>query len=381
MEKRVKDFLNMSNTSSILSSLIAIAFGLIFALIILLLTSPEQAFGGFFALLSRPLRNMKEIGDILYFATPLMLTGLSVAFAGKTGLFNIGATGQMLMGGYFAVLVGVKCAFLPGPLLMIAAVLAAIAAGAVWGSIPGLLKAFRNVNEVISCIMLNYISMYLVNTLVVNTVHDRFIHRSESVADHANLPKLGLDYIFTAGVRPSSVHSGIFIAIIAAIVVYIILQKTTLGFELKACGFNRDSARYAGVNEKRGVITAMTISGSLAGLAGAVYYLSGAGIGITIVNTLLPHGFQGIPVALLAANNPIGVIFSAIFIGYLTVGGSYMQVFGYTREIIDIIIAVIIYFSAFSLLMKGYIHKWTAGKRGRSEKAEIGEGGAADGRD
>jgi simple sugar transport system permease protein len=368
--------IGITNTSSALSSVIAIAIGLFVAFIILFITNPSNAVNGFIGLVSRPVSNMKQVGDVLFVATPIMMTGLSVAFAGKTGLFNIGATGQFLFGGYFAVLVGVKCPFIPGPLLCFAAIFAAFIAGAVWGSIPGLLKAFRNVNEVISCIMLNYISMFLVNYLVLNTVWNKLHNNSVAVAAHANLPKMGLGNIFKSGTLVSAVNSGIFVAVLAAVVIYIILQKTTLGYELKACGYNKDAARYAGINERRSIITAMSISGGLAGLGGALLYLSGAGIHIEVVDVLTPYGFQGIPVSLLALHNPIGVIFSSIFVAYISVGGNFMQLFGYTPQIVDIIIAVIIYFSAFALLMKGYIQR-IAKKITRPSASSV-EGGASD---
>ena len=288
---------------------------------------------------------------VLYTATPILLTGLSVGFASRTGLFNIGASGQFIAGAYCAVLVGVKCAFLPGPVLCLAALMAALAAGAVWGSLPGILKAYRNVNEVISCIMMNYIGTYLVNFLIKQTVYDSLKNQSMRVEPNANVPKLGFDLLFNV----ASANSGIVLAIIMAVIIYIILQKTQFGFELKACGFNKDAARYAGVNEKRSIISSMIIAGAMAGLGGALLYLAGSGKGIDVLDVLPSEGFNGIPVALLALNNPIGVIFSALFIAYLTVGGFSMQLYEFPPQIIEIIISIIIYFSAFALVLKGII--------------------------
>jgi simple sugar transport system permease protein len=281
-----------------------------------------------------------------------------VGFCSRTGLFNIGASGQFIVGAFAAVLVGVKCAFIPGPLLWIAALLAAGIAGALWGSLSGFLKAHFNVNEVISCIMLNYIGMYLVNFLITKLIFDPQRNQSIRVPDNANIPKMGLDLIFRdSEYNVSSANGGIFIAVILAVLVYILLEKTTYGYELKACGFNREAARYAGINEKRSIVTAMIIGGALAGLGGALLYLAGSGKSIIVVDILAAEGFNGIPVALLGLNNPIGIIFSGLLVAYLNVGGFDMQLFNFAPQIVEIIIAIIIYFSAFALLFREFFQK------------------------
>jgi simple sugar transport system permease protein len=210
--------------------------------------------------------------------------------------------------------------------------------------------------------MMNYIGMYLVNFLIVWTVHNVLTNQTLRVADSANLPKLGLDLIFREGSAVSSVNSGILIAVIAAVAIYIVLEKTTFGYELKACGYNRDAAFYAGINEKRGIVLSMAIAGALSGLSGALLYLAGSGNGIDVVDVLAAEGFNGIPVALLALNNPIGVIFAGLLIAYLTVGGFNMQLYNFAPQIIEIIIAIIIYFSAFALLLKGFLSRVTKRK-------------------
>jgi simple sugar transport system permease protein len=339
-----------------LSSVTAILTGLVAGLIILLITNASQAFSGFWAILSGGFSSMRDLGQVLYLATPIILTGLSVGFASRTGLFNIGAAGQFIVGAFAAVLVGVKCTFLPGHLHWIAALLAAVLAGAVWGAIPGLFKALFNVNEVIACIMTNYIGMYLVNYLITKTVFDSLRNQSMRVKDAANLPKMGMDKVFRDGFNVSSANSGIFIAILFAILIYIILEKTAFGYELKACGFNREAARYAGINEKRCIILSMMIAGSLAGVGGALLYLAGSGKGITVVDVLAQEGFNGIPVALLGLNNPLGIIFSGLLIAYLNVGGFNMQLYNFAPQVIEIIIGVIIYFSAFALLVRNFFH-------------------------
>jgi simple sugar transport system permease protein len=175
------------------------------------------------------------------------------------------------------------------------------------------------------------------------------------VADNANVPKMGLDKIFRDGFNVSSANGGIFLAIIFAIIIYFVLEKTAFGYELKACGYNRDSARYAGINEQRSIVVSMIMAGAMAGLGGALLYLADSGKGIRVVDVLAAEGFQGIPVALLGLNNPIGIIFSGLLVAHLNVGGFTMQLFDFAPQAIEIIIAVIIYFSAFALLLKGFI--------------------------
>ena len=347
-----------------LSSVSAILVGLFAGLIILLLSNASQAFHGFWSILSGGFSSMRDLGQVLYFATPIIMTGLSVGFSSKTGLFNIGAAGQFIVGAYAAVLVGVRCDFLPGHLHWIAALAAALLAGALWGAIPGIFKALFNVNEVIACIMTNYIGTYLVNFLVTKTIFDSLRNQSMRVTDTANLPKMGMDKIFREGFNVSSANSGIFIAIAFAVLIYFILEKTSFGYELKACGFNREAARYAGINEKRSIILSMTIAGAMAGLGGALLYLAGSGKGITVVDVLAQEGFNGIPVALLGLNNPIGIIFSGLLVAYLNVGGFNMQLYNFAPQIIEIIIGVIIYFSAFALLVRGFFNSLKKRKGG-----------------
>jgi simple sugar transport system permease protein len=228
--------------------------------------------------------------------------------------------------------------------------------GAIWGGVPGFLKAYFNVNEVIACIMMNYIGMYAVNFLITKTMFDSLKNQSMRVAESANLPKMGFDLIFRQGNNVSSANSGILIAILFAVLIYIILEKTAFGYELKACGFNREAARYAGINERRSIVASMVVAGAMAGLGGALLYLAGSGKGITVVDVLAPEGFNGIPVALLGLNNPLGIIFSGLLVAYLNVGGFNMQLYNYAPQVIEIIIAVIIYFSAFALLLRGFFH-------------------------
>lgn len=343
------------------SSIFSILIGLLFGLIILMISNPAQAVDGFVIILKGGFSTgAKGMGQVLYFATPLILTGLSVGFAFKTGLFNIGAAGQFIMGAFAAVYIGVKWTFLPAPWHWIVALIGAAVVGGLWALIPGLLKAYLNVHEVISTIMMNYIGMYLANYMIKLTVYDSKKGLSMNVAESAVLPKGGLDYVFFNPLGStkdmSTVNCGIWIAILIAIVIFIILNKTTFGYELKACGFNPHASKYAGINDKRNVVLSMVIAGMLAGLGGGLLYLAGAnGRHIKVVDVLAVEGFNGIPVALLGLSNPIGIIFSAIFVSYITQGGNYLQTLNFVPEVIDIIIACIIYFSAFALIFRNIL--------------------------
>ena len=281
---RWRNLYTKAGFSSFMASLLAILCGLVVGFVVLLVADPANAFWGLLAILTGGLSDMKNLGQVLYAATPIILTGLSVGFANKTGLFNIGASGQFIVGAYVAVLMGVKCTFIPGPLLWLACLLGAMLAGAVWGLVPGFLKAVCNVNEVIACIMMNYIGMYGVNFLIQLTVFDSLKNQSLPVAENANAPKLGMDLIFRSGATASSANAGIFIAVLAGVVIYYLIEKTKFGYELKACGYNRDAARYAGINETRSIVLSMVIAGALSGLGGACLYLAGAGKGIEVLD-------------------------------------------------------------------------------------------------
>ena len=357
---RKKDF------APFISSLAAIVCGLIIGFIILLISNPNEAVAGFGTILTGSITHgAKGIGQVLYYATPLILCGLSVGFAFKTGLFNIGGSGQFLMGAFGGILIGLTCPQL-GPFQWVVGLLVATLLGAIWGAIPGILKAYFNVNEVITCIMLNYISLFWVNMTVKGNklLFNTLRNESKDIPKVATLPKLGLDKLFDG----SSVNSGIIIAIVVAIVLYIILEKTTFGYELKACGLNKNASKYAGINENRSIVYSMVIAGAIAGLAGGIMLLSGTGRHIEIKDVIPNEGFNGISVALLGISNPIGVIFSGLFIAYLTAGGFYLQLFHFSKEIIDIIVAVIIYFSAFALIIKKFLERFNDKKKEINER-------------
>ncbi|MFW5794055.1 MAG: ABC transporter permease [Bacillota bacterium] len=334
---------------SVISSLLSIFLGLILGLVIMLIVKPQSSFGGLATILTGAFQDgSQSFGNVLHYSTPLILAGLSVGFAFKAGLFNIGGAGQIVVGGFVAIYIGVRWTWLPTSIHWVVAMIGAGLAGAIWASIPGLLKAYRNVHEVVATIMMNYIGMYLVLILIKATVYNSDKNESQSVPGFARLPRWGLDKIFEG----SYVSAGIVIAIIVSIIMYILLFKTTLGYQLRMVGHNRHAAKYAGVNEKRNIVYSMLIAGALAGLAGGTIYLSPAGRHIEIVSQLVMEGFDGIAVALLGMSHPLGILFAGFFFGYIKTGGFYMQSWGFDKEIISIIIASIIYFSALSLIFR-----------------------------
>ena len=311
--------------------------------------------------------NPVNFGNMLFRATPLILTGLSVAVAFKTGLFNIGAPGQYLMGTAATLIIALSIPsdVVPPFIIWILAFVGGIIAGALWGSVPGLFKSFLNVNEVITCIMMNWIAANVVTMLFDKTTGPfRYLLDPSGTKNlafvfkttHNNVAtsKMGLDLIF----KGSQVNGGIIIAILIAVVVYVIINKTTFGYKLRACGSNKNAAKYAGINEKSSTIISMAIAGGLAAAGASLYYLSGnTEFGWETYQTLPAVGFNGIPVALLACNNPLGVIFSASFISLLDVNGMQLKYMTpYNEHITSIITAIIVYFSAFSLLFKQIIN-------------------------
>lgn len=343
-KKQFKNFFDI-----IKPSLISIGIGLLIGLIIMIIFDPIDAFPGFFTLILGGFRGgVVGVGDMLEMAAPIMLAGLSVAFAFKTGLFNIGASGQMMMGTLASIYVGIMFTFPPFWHVTIA-ILAGITAGAIWGFVPGILKATRNVNEVVTSIMMNYIALYIFTTVVIDFLSQGAGSNSTSrpVQNSAALPRLS--WLFPG----STVNIGIFIAIAVIIIAHIIIHKTTLGFSLKASGFSFDGSKYAGMNTKANIITAMTISGLIAGLGGSILYLVQTK---TIAHFhIFTEGFDGISVALLGLGEPIGALFAGLFLANIRMGGYYMQLYVYKPELVDMIVAVIIYSIAISMAIQIFI--------------------------
>ncbi|MCL2217814.1 MAG: ABC transporter permease [Defluviitaleaceae bacterium] len=366
--------MNRSGFLSFLSSLLVIVIGLLFGLIVLIVSNAEQAFPAARTIATFGFSSMRRVGDVMLHGTPIILTGLSVAFAFKTGLFNIGASGQFMFGGFVAIYIGVEATFLPPWLRILTCIVAAALAGAIWGAIPGLLKAYRNVHEVISSIMTNYIGMFIVVYLIQSFVFDQGRGTSTRLPTESTLPRLGFQNIFRepffATYRESHVNLGIVLAIAIAILVYVILEKTTFGYELKACGFNPDAAKYAGINQKRSIVFSMMISGALAGTAGALNFMVDTGLSMGVVETLAMEGFTGISVAFLGMNHPIGIIFSGLFVSYIKLGGAQLQPH-FSIEMVETVLAIIIYFCAFVFVVKSMLGRGLS-KFGRKDKQEGG---------
>lgn len=378
MKQKLSSLYGRDGTKAVLASLISILIGLAVGSVIILivgLANPalglssawdgiRLVFGGLVST-GRDAAgsltfgfNPTNMGNMLFRATPLILTGLSVAVAFKTGLFNIGAPGQYLMGTAATLMIalGIPSETVPAWLIWALAFVGGILAGALWGCLPGLVKAFLNINEVLACIMTNWIAANLVTWMfdgsqfrnVVENTKSGYIYKTSF--NGVETAKLGLNKLFPN----SQVNGGIVIAVVIAVLVYILMSKTTLGYQLKACGSNRHAARYAGINDKRNIVLSMAIAGGLSGAAAALYYLSGNTEFFWSTYQSLPAiGFNGIPVALLAANNPIAVIFTGCFMSMLDIVGLQLtNLTAYNEYITDVIIATIVYLSAFSLLIR-----------------------------
>ena len=377
-------FWDKEGSKSVLASLLAILVGMLAGSIIILivgLTNPSLGakgawegirlvIGGLFSTGRNPAGsltfgfNPSTFGNMLFRATPLIMTGLSVALGNKAGLFNIGAPGQYLAGttASLYIALNVPTTSVPSGIVWLLALLGGMAAGALWGAIPGLLKAYLNINEVLACIMTNWIAANLTTWLfdignIKNTVEGtKSSYVLKTTYNNVATGKVGLDKIFPG----SQINGGILVAILLAVCVYILLSKTTMGYELKACGANRFAARYAGIKDKRNIVLTMAMAGALAAGGAALYNLSGNTEFFWNTYQSLPsEGFSGIPVALLAVNNPIGVIFTAIFMSMLSICGQQLtNLTAYNEYITDVIIAVIVYLSAFMLVIKLWITKF-----------------------
>ena len=349
-----------SSITSVLAALLCIVIGMAVGFLVLLAINPAHAWGdGFVRIVKGGFYDAPYgVGKELANAAPLIMTGLSVGFAFKTGLFNIGAAGQYTLGAYGALYCAIMLKLPWFVCLLVAAVL-----GGLWGAIPGVFKAYFNINEVITSILFNGIGLYLVNELVYQNgtgpMYDVRNTRTLNLGKNADfaqsiIPDFGLNKLF----QTNSTTIAIFLAAVVAVLVWVVLNKTTFGYELKAVGLNKSAARYAGINEKKNIILSMASAGALAGFGAGLFYLSNVGQWNPLNSTSLPAmGFNGISVALLASSNPIGTIFSAIFISHISVGGTFLSTKYYPTEIADLISGIIIYLCAFSMLFRGKIQK------------------------
>ena len=353
---------------SLSASLLCIFGGIFVGFVVLVLLSVfnprigfAEAVRGILIVLGGPFsgggNSLFQFGNMLFNATPLILTGLSACIAFKTGLFNIGAPGQYLMGAMVTLIVSlsIPSAAVPSPVIWLLALICGALAGALWGAIPGFFKAYLNVNEVIVCIMTNWIAANVVSWVFngskfINVAESKVNFIMKTEVNNIATATFGLDKIFSGGSVVSYADASIFLAICVAIALYIVMNKTTFGYELKACGYNRDGAKYAGMNEKRNLLLAMAIAGGLAAMGASLWCLNGhQDFKWETYQTLPVDGFNGIPAALLAGNNPIGIIFTAIFLKYINVGGSNLAAnTAFNEYVSQLMVAMIVYFSGFA---------------------------------
>ena len=351
MSKERTNLLKKPGVQSFVSSVVCIILGLFIAFVVLLLINPAGAFGSIMEVIKNflhfknPTLRLRFFGETLVKTVPLLMCALAVLFSYKVGLFNIGTPGQYCAGICAAIYAALKWnwGWLP-------CVLLAMLAGAALASIVGVLKAYLNVNEVISGIMLNWIVLYFTNATLtaVKNPASKDTLTIASVNKAALLPTLGLDGLF----KDKYVTIAIPVAILIAVVIMIILDKTKFGYELKATGINKDAAKYCGMMEKSNIIVTLVISGALAGLGAAFYYLTDFEQWAVTQSTVPGMGFNGIAATFLGGLNPIGTIFSSYFITHITAGGAFVDLTKYSSQITDLISALIIYLCGFVLFMK-----------------------------
>ena len=363
-----KSLLKNNGVQSLIASLLCIVLGMLIGYIVLLFINPTGAGEAIVTVMKNFLNynradtQLKYLGNTLVKTAPLLMCALSILFAYKVGLFNIGASGQYTAGACAALYAALQWhwSWLPCMLL-------AIAAGCVMGAIVGLLKAYCNVNEVISGIMLNWIMLYTANMILANVKEPTspYTIQMRSFGSAAVLPTLGLDKLFNDN---TYVTLAIPLAIILAIVVDVVLNKTRFGYELRATGNNKFAAKYCGMAEQRNIILTLVIAGALSGLGASLLYQSGYEQWQVTASSVPAMGFNGIAATFLGGLNPIGTIFASFFIQHITSGGAYVDKTIYCSQISDLISAIIIYLCGFVLFMK-YAMNTAIAKR--EEKAAL----------
>ncbi len=377
MMQEKESFIKKPAVQTLLSSLICIIFGLLIGYIVLLIINPSGAGKAITTILINFMSRsstpavLKALGNTLAKTAPLLMCALSVCFCYKVGLFNIGAAGQYEAGACLALFAAVSLK-LPWILCLVCAALG----GAVLGAISGALKAFRNVNEVISGIMLNWITLYITNmvlsTPAVKDPASPYTKVISSVNPGGVLPSLGMEGMFAGN---KYVTIAIPLAILIAILIWVVLTKTKFGYELVATGYNKDAAKYAGMREKKNIIVTLAIGGALAATGAGFLFLSGYQQWSTTQTSVPGMGFNGIAATFLGGLSPIGTIFSSFFIQSITDGGSLINRSLYPAEISDLITAIIIYLCAFVLFFKTVMNKTIA--KNAEKKLNKAQGGNA----
>ena len=365
-----KNILKNNGVQSLLASLVCVILGLLIGYIVLLFINPDGAGEAItdvmknFLTYSKPETQVKYLGNTLVKTAPLLMCSLSILFAYKVGLFNIGAAGQYCIGVALSLYAALAWGWSWLPCMLLA-----MLGGALLGAISGLLKSYCNVNEVISGIMLNWIVLYLTNMLLTQVKEDTSPYTF--VLSHKNasaiLPSLGLGSLFNGN---QYVGLALPLSIVIAILVWVVLEKTRIGYELRATGNNKNAAKYCGMAEKRNIIMTLAISGMLAGLGAAMLYLTGYEQWQCSTSSVPGMGFNGIAAAFLGGLNPFGTILASFFIQHITAGGAYVDKSMYCAQISDLISSIIIYLCGFVLFMK-YAMNTAIAKR--EEKAALKE--------
>ena len=373
----MRKLLSRSAVQSLIASFLCVLMGLFLGYVVLLFINPAGAWGAISAVMknflnySRTNLQLKNLGNTLVKTAPLLMCALSVLFAYKAGLFNIGAAGQYVVGVCACLYAALNWGWSWLPCLLFA-----MLAGALWGSVPGLLLAYCNVNVVISGIMLNWIGLYGTNLLLASvkeTTSPYTFHLSTN-APQAILPTAGLEKFFAGNTR---VTIAIPLAILTAVIIALVLDKTRFGYELKATGNNKNAAKYCGMAEKRNIILTLFISGALAGAGAALLYLTDFEQWACTASSVPGMGFNGIAATFLGGLNPYGTILASYFVQHITSGGAFVDKTLYCSQISDLISSLIIYLCGFVLFIKTSI---TAGIRRSEEKerqrlAAAGKGG------
>ncbi len=347
----------------LLSILLGFLVGAIFLSVMGL--SVSEAYGR----LISSVTSVKGFSYVIVYSIPYIVVGLSVAFSFKTGVFNIGAEGQFVVGSMAAAVVGILAGGLPKIVLIPLCFLSAMVVGAIWGVIVGFLKTKWGINEVLSMIMFNWVAFYLSNFIAgIPAIHsDGTAEATKNISENAST-LLSKDLIRDLGLCPTA-NWGILVAIVVTVIVWLIIEKTTLGYELKAVGANKFAAEYGGINVNRSILTALAISGALAGLGGALQ-LMGMGSRISVFSSQEGFGFAGIVVALIGCSNPFGVLVAGIFYGALIFGGSKLNLVGAPTQLINVIVGTVVFFIAISIVFENLKRIRTRSRR-KAEAAEI----------
>ena len=344
-----KSFMEVLSENRFIHILLSILLGFLVGAVFLVVMG--LSVGDAYGRLINSVTSLKGFSYVIVYSVPYIVAGLSVAFSFKTGVFNIGAEGQFVVGSMAAALVGILLPDLPKPILIPLCFIAAMAAGAVWGVVVATLKIRWGINEVLSMIMFNWIAFYLSNFIAgIPAIHSTgSAEATKNISDNASM-LFSKEFIKANGLAPTA-NWGILVAIVMMLLVWFIIEKTTLGYELKAVGANKFSAEYGGINVSRSILTALAISGALAGLAGALQ-LMGMGSRISVFSSQEGFGFAGIVVALMGCSNPFGVFIAGIFYGALIYGGSKLNLVGAPTQLINVIVGTVVFFIAISVIFR-----------------------------